>query len=235
MPTGQTARDVITTSLRLINAIATGETPAADELNDGLNTLNDLLEIWSLQGLAVHGAPDITFNTVPNQAAYTIGPTGNIVADRPVDIAQFPYCRVGGVDFPITVIGQQEYDLISLKTDDSDVVERLLYVNEFPNGRIVLWPVPTGAIPITFNGGRLLTQAANLSQPMSFPPGYLLAFKYALAVMVAPEYEISAPDDVKAIAISSLASIKKRNKKKQTARTDSALCDGQPVTWQRGY
>lgn len=38
-----TYREIITKALRLVHAVAGGETPNADELNDGLDTLNDML------------------------------------------------------------------------------------------------------------------------------------------------------------------------------------------------
>src|ERR1700752_1631654 len=107
MPSGMTASDLIKTSLRNINAIATGETPTSDELNDGLVMLNDLLENWSTQNLAVYGQQDVTFNTVGGTASYTIGPTGAWVTARPVRINDYPYCTVNGSDFPIQPISQQ--------------------------------------------------------------------------------------------------------------------------------
>ncbi len=46
-----TARSVIKSSLRLISAIAVGETPTAEEATDGLETLNDMLHSWALHGV----------------------------------------------------------------------------------------------------------------------------------------------------------------------------------------
>lgn len=235
MPSGIIAGDLIKSSLRLTGCIATGETPTADESNDGLGSLNDLLEIWSTQSLAVYGSADTAFNTVANQASYTIGPTGQWVGDRPVRINDNPYCTVSGVDFPIELIGQQDYDLISLKTQPGQIIERMLYVNDNPNGRITLWPMPNAIVPITLNIDRLLTQVPTLATVMLFPPGYLLAMKHALGILLAPDYGRSVSDEIRAVAQTSLASIKRANKVKRTAKYDAAIVGSDTSSWQRGY
>lgn len=235
MPSGMTAGDLITDALRGIGAIATGETPTADESNDGLVMLNDLLELWSTQNLAVYGSADATFNTVANTASYTIGPTGTWVGDRPVRINDDPFCRVNGVDFPIEIIGQAEYDQIPLKTQTGQIVERMLFVNDAPNGLITLWPVPTGVIPISMNIDRVLAQISGLTTVMNFPPGYMLAFRSALQIMLAPDYGRPIPPELQAVATTSFASIKRANKLRRTASYDAALLGGGVTNWQRGY
>src|SRR5882757_50714 len=127
MPSPTTAGALITSSLRLIGAIATGETPTAAEINDGISTLNDLLENWSTQNLAMYGSAVEIFPTVAGQAIYTIGPTGNWNTARPVRISGDGYCTFNGVDFPVEQIGQGQYDAIGLKTQQQPIVEKLLY------------------------------------------------------------------------------------------------------------
>lgn len=235
MASGEISGDLIKQALKLGTCIASGETPTAEESNDALIKLNDLMEIWSLQNLAVCGTADVSFPTIANQAAYTIGPTGAWAGSRPVRINDEPFCTVSGIDFPIEVIGQADYDLISLKTQPGQIIERMLFVNDSPNGRITLWPVPNAVVSITMNIDRILLQVPDLSTVMSFPPGYLLAFKYTLAVMLCPEYGRVPPDDVKAIAVGALGNIKRANKVRRTAKCDAALLGTRIVSWQRGY
>lgn len=235
MPSGITSGDLIKNTLRGIGAVAVGETPTVDESNDGLVMLNDLMEIWSTSNLAVYGSADVSFNTVAAQAAYTIGPTGQWVGDRPVRINEAPFCTVGGVDFPIDIIGQQDYDQIGLKTQPGQIIERMLFVNDAPNGRITLWPVPNAIVPITMNIDRLLSQVATLAVVMAFPPGYMLAFKHALGILMAPDYGITLSAEWISTATTSMAAIKRANKVRRTAKFDSALVNNEVTTWQRGY
>jgi hypothetical protein len=234
MPSSQSAYDLIKGSMRLIGAIATGETPSADEANDGLNTLNDLLETWSTENLIVWGSDNETFATVAGQALYTIGPAGNFNTVRPIRVTG-AYCTFGGVDFPIQLIGPDEYNGIALKTQQQPIVEQLLYINDNPLGLIKLWPVPSQVIPIVLNNDRVLTQVASLATVMTFPPGHLIAMKHALAILLAPDYGVEPSSAVVAVATSTKANIKRANKIKRQATFDPALSSDEPAIWQRGY
>lgn len=234
MPSGITAGALVKSAMRLGGAIAVGETPTSDELTDGLSALNDLLENWSTQNLAVYGNVVESFPTVVGQAVYTIGVGGNWNTARPVRINDNSYCTFQGVDFPIGRLGQDEYNLIALKTQQQPIIEKLLYVNDNPLGRITLWPVPSQIVTISLDSDRILTAAADTSTVMLLPPGYLLAMKNALWILMAPDYGRTIPDAVLSVAQSSFAAIKRANKVKRVARFDAALVGDDPVTWQSG-
>lgn len=234
MPSGIIVSDLIRSSMRLIGAIATGETPTADETADGLLVLNDMLENWSTETLSVWGSSNQTFNTVANQSIYTIGPTGNWVTTRPQDIDD-AYGNFAGVDFPIKVISQEQYNGINLKTMKQPIVERLLYVNEFPLGLVTLWPVPTQAVPITLTMQRILTFPVALSDTLSGPPGFVKAIRYCLAVEFAPEFGVEASPTVQAVAADAKGDYKRANLPLLVAGYDDALTVPQVALYQRGY
>jgi len=220
--------------MRLIGAIATGETPTADEMNDGLSSFNDLLEILSTSNLAVYGSAVETFATVATQALYTIGPAGNWNTARPVRIAGDATCTFNGVDFPVTQIGQGEYDAIGLKTQQQPIIEKLLYVNANPLGLITLWPVPSGIVNITLNTDRVLTAVTDVNTAIIFPPGYLFMMRYMLGIIIAPDFGISIPPEISGIAATALASVKRANKIKRQSTFDGALVESGPAIWQTG-
>lgn len=234
MPSPTTALDLIKGAMRLIGAIATGETPTADEANDGLTVLNDVLEGWSLEGLAVWGSSNQTFTTVPGQKLYTVGPGGNFSTDRPVNVFG-GYCTFGGVDFPIEVVDQMAYNRIALKSQQQPIIEQMLYINENPLGFLTLWPVPSTAVPITLSCGRILTLVPSLATSLIYPPGYAKALRYALAVHLAAEYGKIPTPDVVAIARDSKGNIKAANNGSPTMAFDSVLTGDGPTIWQRGY
>jgi len=77
---------------------------------------------------------------------------------------------------------------------------------------------------------------------MEFPPGYMNAFKYALAVMLAPSFgaKIREYPDVVAIADRSLGNIKRANakNKQRVMRSDSMYSDegsGWQADWRQGF
>lgn len=234
MPSPTTALDLIKGAMRLIGAIATGETPTADEANDGLTALNDVLEGWSLEGLAVWRSSNQTFNTVPGQRLYTVGPGGNFATNRPVNIFG-GYCTFDGVDFQIEVVDQLAYNRIALKSQQQPIIEQMLYVNENPLGFLTLWPVPSSAIPITLSCGRILTAIPSLATTLIYPPGYAKALRYSLAVHLAAEYGMVPAIDVATIARDSKGNIKNANMTPPVMSFDSVLTGDGPAIWQRGY
>lgn len=233
MPSPTTAYELIKSAMRVVGITAAGETPTADEANDALSSLNDLLETMSTENLFVWGRVNQTFNTVAAQASYTIGAGGNFNTDRPIRISS-AYCTCDGVDFPITIIGQDEYNAFALKTEQQKIIERLLYVNDFPLGVITLWPTPQAIVSLTLSIDRVLTQIAALGTTINYPPGYMMFMKHALGLLLAPEYGIDVSEEVGAAARHARASVKRTNKKKRVATFDAALAPGQPVSWQAG-
>lgn len=228
MPSPTTALTLIEDALGLTNAVGTDQTLTADEVSDCLRVFNDVLEDWSTQSLAVYGQADQTFSTVAAQATYTIGSGGNWNTVRPVRINEPAYATVSGVAFPYVSIDQQQYDLISYKTQagggtDSDQV--YLYVNDYPLGLITLWPVPNAIFSITFSIDRVLTAVSSAATSLSFPPGYAKAFKYTMGVELAPLFgkKISQFPDVVAIQKQTFGNIKRANQKPAILQYDSAL------------
>jgi hypothetical protein len=83
------ALDLITGALRNINALEAGETPNANDAQDSLQVLNDLLECWSIEKLLVFASTENVVVFVPGQYQYTIGNpiagtvTGTLVSGSP--------------------------------------------------------------------------------------------------------------------------------------------------------
>ncbi len=58
-----TARDLITMSLRSLGVLHSGETPSAEEANDGLDTLNQMLNSWIYEGIDLEYTTISSLNT----------------------------------------------------------------------------------------------------------------------------------------------------------------------------
>lgn len=71
--TSTTALDLITGALRNINALESGEVPNAQDANDALQVLNDLLESWTIEKLFVFSSTENRFVFTPGKYQYTIG------------------------------------------------------------------------------------------------------------------------------------------------------------------
>lgn len=210
-----TATDLIRRSMYLINALAAGEIPDDADLNDALLTLNEMIDGWNVQPLAVYGSANENFTVTPGTATYDWGLTAvapNVLTERPVWLNNVT-CVRNGVSTYVDIITQDEYDAIAIKTTTSPLIERVLYVNAYPLGQLTLFPVPTEAVILSMNTSRQLAGPVLLQSTIAMPPGYLKALRYNLAVDLWPEYTNTTTDieSVKKIARETLGKIKVAN------------------------
>jgi hypothetical protein len=215
-------------ALGLTNAVGVDQTLTAAETEDCLRVLNQLIDSWSTQNLAVFGQANQSFNTVVGQAVYTIGAGANWDTVRPVRIHDQAYSTYQGVSFPCVKITQEEYNGIPLKTQQQEFPDYFLYVNEFPLGLVTLYPVPSAIVPVTFTIDRVMDGVLSAATVLSFPPGYLRAFRYALAVELAPWFgkKITDYPEIVNLAATTFANIKRTNKKPRVMKVDPAFSDG---------
>lgn len=205
-----TARDLIKGSLRLIGAIASGETPSADEQADGLSALNDMLDSWSLERLVVpvRTREEFTVSTSP----VSMGDGATLDSARPMRIDAASVI-VGGVERKLDILSPEEWQAIAQKQMTSTIPLKLYAEGSSPDESINLWPIPSGPVTLVLYSWKSLGRLASANADIEFPEGYLRALRYNLAVEMAPEYGKAITDDVRAIAIEAKANIKRMNKR----------------------
>lgn len=208
--------------MRLARIISSGEVPNAGEMVDALATLNDVIENWGTEPLSVWGSANNIVATVGGQATYTVGPGGNFNFTRPQDISG-AFVTYQGVDFSLNIVGQLEYNGISLKTQQEPIPRWLLYVKDFPLGLATLWPVPSLAIPLTISSNRQITQIPTTSTVLNFPPGAAKALRYVLAIELATEFDAPISETMISIAADARADYKRSNKVQRQTQFDNAL------------
>lgn len=220
-----TALDLITSSMRLIGAIASGETPTADEANDALATLNDMISSWALRNLLAYQKVNSALSLVGGTQSYTIGTGGAFNVDRPISI-NGAFVTSSGVDFPLRVLTTEEWNSIEIKSFAAPIPNAIYYVPAFPLGTVWIWPSPSLAIPLTLSVNLQLAALSSLAQTISYPPGYAKAMRYCLAVELAPEYGIEPSPAVVKIASDEIGAIKTANAQRPVSRFDPALVGG---------
>ena len=218
-----TALQLITSSMRLIGAVASGETPTADEQTDALQVLNDMLDACNTDQLAIFTNYDVTFNTVAAQQSYTIGPAaGDITATRPVGI-EYAYSIDGGLTNPIMIVNEQQWADLQQKTYTEATPRAIRYRAEYPLGTINVWPVPAAVTPITLSVNSQFSALATTAASIAYPPGYGKWLRYQLAVELGPEFKVAVSDDIRRIAADTLADIKGINRQQPVSVFDPAL------------
>lgn len=234
MPSPILVSAIITNAMRKLGAIANNETPTAAELADGLVAFNDVLETLSTEGLSVWETAVETFNLVIAQASYTIGPAGNFNTTRPVAITH-AICTLTGVDFPVDIDPYEVYLDIPVKTIGGGPVSRMSYVNDYPLGKIYVFPVPSVAMTISLDTQTALTAAASVSTSVTYPPGYARMLQYQLMAEIAPDFGKELTPTQMALMTSTKAAIKRANRSLPLSSFDPALTGDGVSIWQRGY
>lgn len=208
-----TAGDQINGALRLLGILAEGETPSAETSQDALSALNQMIDSWNTERLAVYSTQDQVFSWPPNVLSRTLGPTGDFVGNRPILLEDSTYFKdpSNGISFGIKFINQQQYNGIAVKTVTS-TYPQVIWVNmEHPNIELYIYPKPTKVLEWHFVSVQTLAQPATLATELYFPPGYLRAFKYNLACEIAPEFGVEPSPQVSRIAMASKRNLKRIN------------------------
>jgi hypothetical protein len=207
-----TAGDQINRALRLLGILAEGETPSASMSQDALMALNQMIDSWNTERLSVFSTQDQVFTWPASLLSRTLGPTGDFVGNRPVLVDDATYFKApNGVSYGIKMINQQQYNGIAVKTVTS-TYPQVLWVNmTFPNIELTVYPRPTQDLEWHIVSVEELNRPATLSTELYYPPGYLRAFTYNLAMEFAPEFGVEPSPQVQRIAMTSKRDLKRIN------------------------
>ena len=207
-----TAGDQINRAFRLLGILAEGETPSAAMSQDALMAMNQMIESWNIERLSVFCTQDQVFTWPSGLISRTLGPSGDFVGDRPVLFDDSTYFKApNGVSYGVKFINQQQYNGIAVKTVTS-TYPQVIFVNmTYPDAEMFIYPRPTQDLEWHFVSVQKLDQPAELVTELHFPPGYLRAFTYNLAMEIAPEFGVEPSPQVQRIAMTSKRNLKRIN------------------------
>ena len=183
-----TATTLIKSSLRAIGAIATGISPTADELADGLEALQFLLRDLITKGRAIFAVEVENFALTAGTASYTIGSGGDFNTDRPARI-EAAYVRSDSIDYRLEIVGQSKYASVAGKDSPSATPSLIWYNPAYgadARGTIYVWPPGSGTLYI--HSLKPISEPASVGSDVELPPEYDPFIKWALACELAPEY-----------------------------------------------
>lgn len=216
------AYTLIKSSIRLLGAYAPGETPPDEDIQDGLEALNMMLDSWGVNRNLINALTKENFTLVAGTNNYTIGSAGTFNTVRPLKI-EHAYTRdSNGTDYPLTIIDQSRWNDICTKTTQGRP-EVILYDPQTTLGKVYLYPTPETAYTLYIDSWKPIAQIPTSASTITLPPGYERALKYNLAIELAPEYGVSVTDEVAVIAKESKAEIVNINAKESVSKIDGAL------------
>jgi hypothetical protein len=231
-----TARELISKTFKLLGTHAAGETPSADEINDGLSTLNQMLAVWSNENLAVYQKVREEFTLTPSTAAYTWGTSGTFNSSRPIQVidARLELQGSDPQEIPIKILTTKEYAELSSKEMSSTMPQAVYFDGAHPLLGVTFWPVPSAAEKAVFYSLKPFS-TLTLATELSYPPGYEKAIRFNLAIDLAPEYGVQLDAIVMQQAMESKSEIKRKNIQARTMKTDLPINTGKNAfDWRLG-
>lgn len=203
-----TAQDIITDALQIIGVIAANETPATEDLNLGLRTLNGMLGRWSASSLLIRSTTEDSYVVPAGTTSFTIGSGGNCNTGKPIKILNAYMRDSGGTDTEVRIIEYEEYD--SYVNKDVAATPDALYYDPGASqggtlGTAYLYPKADQQYTIYFRSDKYFTEFTSLSTTSTFEDMYYEALAYGLAVRLFRKFKhvsVPIPQDIVDIAAS---------------------------------
>ena len=188
-----TFSDIAKAALRSVGAIEPGEEPTAAEMQACLFTGNQMMDSWQAQRLMIYSINRLVFQPLTLQQTYTVGPGGDISIPRPPRITSVSVISqptsTNPLELPLEMLDDQQWQDIPVKSTTGALPQSCYDDDNFPLRGLNFWPVPVQNIQFAIYIWQTLTQFADTNTTLySFPPAYLRAIRYALAVELAAEF-----------------------------------------------
>jgi hypothetical protein len=205
-----TVEQIITAAFRKLGL---GRTPDDTDIEDFLESLQSMLRYWGSKKILVYASYKETFSTVVGRSANTWGANGNISTSRPTQIVDMFIRDSSGYDYPIGMMYENEYNLISNKSQSGRPDSYFLHPL-YPLAYLYLYPTPEIIETVYVSSIKPWTESSSFSSEsdtLSFPVEYETAIIYNLAMFTASEYNVVPSETVKKIADATLYTIMARN------------------------
>ena len=197
-----TGADVVTAALKKSGVLGVGRNASAQDTNDALSDLNDMIAEWNTQRWMVWDLLVDGFVSDGRTTPYTIGPGGNYNVSRRPDRLESGFLRQLvpsglNVDTPIEIIpAGEEYDRLSLKQLTSFTLYAYLD-SEWPMGNIFLYPWPNAAQYQIFFRLKDVIPIVTANTDLSvIPDQYISALKFNLARRLRQAYGKGLQPDI---------------------------------------
>lgn len=187
-----TVLQILTDALRLVGeSAAPGRGITNEQRDEALLFLNRMLDSWNTLKNNVFSINIARYTLSPSQTSYTIGPTGDFVAARPVRIENANIVLTNSsqeVRVPLQLLDADQWANISVQEIPTTIPVALYNDYDSPNSRLYLWGYPTQANDLELYTWDALPNSLAYTDSLTLPDGYLRAVVYNLAKEIAPLY-----------------------------------------------
>lgn len=205
-----TATYLISGALSKLGVNRAGDAIDPDDEPLGLSTLNTLIDSLNLPS-------GFAFTTDIASAALgvgvqtlTIGPAQNMAVTRPVRIEQGSYFRLDSVDYPMMEINEAQWNSIPYKAVNG-IPQWFMLKMGASTGVVSYFPQPAAAGTVFHPVYQQTSEFADLTTDYILPQGMERALLYALALELAPDYEVEPSERVIRAAATAMREYKRAN------------------------
>lgn len=214
-----TILDLITLALKKARVLGTGDILSDEDAQSSLDTLNLMLDSWSLDNLFVYVQEQHQL-TLTGAGSYTVGPGGDLSIDRPNTLVS-AFAQINGVSYPMEILDSgEQYDNIRLKGLTQQWPSCVWYQHTYPLGTLFFYPLGASTVYLRFSTA--LQQFPSLTTQVDLPSGYKKAIVDAGAVELAQANNTEISPLVVQSAANAIARLKRLNSQPQTRSVDAS-------------
>ena len=138
-----TRDDIIKRALRLIGAVAQGETPTTDQVTEASIALNGLVKAWQADGMPLWAIKTYGMTLTADVNSYPMGIGLAVNIAKPLKVMQaWLRDNTSNVDIPMRIITSQEYFMLGNK-ETSGMPIQIYYEPLRDDGILHVFPTPT--------------------------------------------------------------------------------------------
>lgn len=203
-----TLNTLVRKSMQKSGILTKTQQPAADEANDAVDAINDMLASWANDSMLCYARKWETFNMTGGVGLYTMGTGGMLNTPRPINIIS-SHMTDGTIDYWMKPIRDDIYnDQIQMKQAPG-IPYYLQYDGGYPLQTLRLWPIPPSSLYSLFILSEKPLSSYGLNDVIDLPPGWERAIIFNGAIEIAGDYGQEPPDTVVKIARESRQLIEK--------------------------
>ena len=201
------ANNLIRKALKHITVISGTEDPSADEAADAYEELNNMIDAWGTETLALSETPRPVFIRYASIIS-------NANPLQPLEL-------------PLVIQNLRKFRQISVKNITSALPTKIYIDGAFPLRNVELWPIPNiSSLELVSYPMVAVSEFSDRTTLFSFPPGYVDALCYNLAMRLAPMFNKTPSPIVAALATQSWERIQRVNENKDDLIVDAAIVSG---------
>lgn len=168
---------VLNSALNFLGILDSGGGATAQQLADGLLTINNLIDNKSSDRLMAKTVTTTTVTLVASTQSYTLSPIPTAIEAAALKLAN-------GYTSPIHMVNATEWTMLNDRDRSSWLIKAGFYDRA---GHVLFSPIPLGGT-VELMTWAAMTQFADATTPITVQDGYFRWLKLAAAVEIAPQY-----------------------------------------------